>query len=63
MRTPRIIDDDIGTVSAETQMKVVRSWQYSNRDEQLTAMNKAREFAEGWYQAEKARDLSEFESS
>lgn len=65
MSAPQIINDDSGTVFAETPLKIVRSWCYQNRSEEMIALRLAREFAEGWYQAEKAhripeRDLSEF---
>lgn len=65
MTAPQIMDDDKGVITAETPLKIVRSWNYSNRDEQMRGMLLAREFAEGWFQAERAhrvpeRDLSEF---
>jgi len=65
MTAPKIIDDDECTIRAETPLKVVRSWSYTNREEQRQGMRLAREFAEGWFLAERAhkipeRDLSEF---
>lgn len=52
----KIIDDDRDTITAEVDGDVVRSWEYSGPDEHREKMIMAREFAEGWYQAEKRRD-------
>lgn len=53
MSTPKIIDDDNGTVRAEVDGYEIRSWQYQSRDDQRHKMQMAREFAEGWYQADR----------
>lgn len=67
MTTPQITDDDTGTITADIPTRNVRSWVYTNREEQKMGMLLAREFTEGWFQAEKSsgikRDLSEFEGS
>lgn len=52
--TPKIIDDDNGTITAETPAGVVRTWFYQNREEQRRGMWGAREFAEGWFLADRA---------
>ena len=63
----KIIDDDNGTISAEMEAssgapvgRAVRSWMYRDDAEQRQKMVMAREFAEGWYQADNAhRAISE----
>lgn len=54
MTTPKIIDDDHGEITAEINGREIRGWSYSDRSEQRAKMLMAREFAEGWYLAEKA---------
>ncbi|MGB0750179.1 MAG: hypothetical protein ACPGO3_15670 [Magnetospiraceae bacterium] len=54
---PIVIDDDKGTVTAEFLGDEVRSWVYRDRAEQREKMIRAREFVEGWYQANKRREV------
>jgi hypothetical protein len=49
--TPKITDDDKGTVTATVDDKVVRSWVYSPTMRRSRAMSLAREYAEGWHDA------------
>jgi len=54
MTTPKIIDNDRDEITAELDGKEIRGWAYDNDDERRVKMAKAREFAEGWYQCQKA---------
>lgn len=55
--TPTITDDDKGTITATVDGKVVRSWTYfsDGKYRQRDTMAKAREYAEGWHNAEAVR--------
>lgn len=50
--TPKITDDDRGTVTATVEGKVVRSWVYNENMRRSRAMSLCREYVEGWHDAE-----------
>ena len=52
MPTPKVIDDDKSEIRAEVNGHSVRSWEYHDDAGRRLRMQKAHEFAEGWYQAE-----------
>jgi len=52
MTAPRIIDDDKSEIRAEIDGQSVRSWEYHDEAGRRLRMQKAHEFAEGWFQAE-----------
>ena len=54
MTAPKIIDDDKSEIRAEINGQSVRSWEYHDEAGRRLRMQKAHEFAEGWYQADKA---------
>ena len=57
--TPKITDDDKGTVTATMDGKVVRSWVYNENMRRSRAMSLAREYVEGWHSAEKHHNLKD----
>lgn len=50
--TPRVVDNDKDEISITLDGKEIRAWSYSHQQEQYWKMQMAREFVEGWYQAE-----------
>jgi hypothetical protein len=61
MKYPRITDDDNGTITADLNGEVVRSWAYPSPEEHKPRMLLAREFAEGWFQAVKRQNVGRTE--
>lgn len=49
----RVIDNDRDEISIWRDGKEIRGWSYRNETERRAKMLAAREFAEGWFQAEK----------
>jgi len=50
----RVIDNDRDEISIWRNGKEIRGWSYRNETERRMKMLAAREFAEGWFQAEKS---------
>lgn len=48
----RVKDNDRDEISVTLDGKEIRAWSYSHQQEQFWKMQMAREFVEGWYQAE-----------
>ena len=46
----KVIDNDRDEITAELSGKLVRSWSYQDEAGRCLRMQKAHEFAEGWYQ-------------
>jgi len=53
MPTLEIIDYDHGEIRAEISRRILRSWKYHDEPERRMKIRMAREFAEGWFQADK----------
>lgn len=52
---PRIVDNDRDEITAELDGKEIRGWSYKDGDERRAKMQKAHEFAEGWFQCQKVK--------
>lgn len=52
----KIIDKDNGEIVAKLDGREVRTWIYRNDEEHRVKMLAAREFAEGWFQADKRKE-------
>lgn len=58
--TPRVVDNDRDEITVMLDGAEIRGWSYTNEQERRVKMLCAREFVEGWYQAETSslnRDL------
>jgi hypothetical protein len=62
--TPRVIDNDRNEITVALDGKEIRGWSYDSEAERRAKMTAAREFVEGWYQAERrVRNLYDFAAS
>ena len=54
----KVVDNDIDEVHIMLNEKSIRSYYYDNEDKRRLSIIKAREFAEGWYQARQIKESS-----
>ena len=52
----RVVDNNIDEIHITLNDKPIRYYYYANEDKRRLAIAKAREFAEGWYQARQIKE-------